>query len=96
MMQPQLIMLCWLLICHLGNLLDCGLTLYSISRGAEELNPIMNWLLQESHFLFASVKILVFAFAIDFLSKNKPETLKWVGLFYLWVLAWHLSQIFII
>tara|TARA_R110000824_G_scaffold186881_1_gene368110 strand:+ start:3696 stop:3986 length:291 start_codon:yes stop_codon:yes gene_type:complete len=93
MMDEKLRYLGWFLLAHLGNFLDGCLTLLAVSRGAEELNPFMAILIESSPFAFLAVKFILFAFAIDFISKFKPNYLKWVATMYLLVTAWHLSFI---
>ena len=91
MMDEKLRYLGWFLLAHLGNFLDACLTLFAVSRGAEELNPLMDTLISSSPFGFLAVKFIVFAFAVDLMSRLKPEFLKWVATMYLLVSAWHLS-----
>ena len=40
-------------------------------------------------------KFLLFAFAVDFMSRHKPQFLKWVAALYLTVSAWHLSFVLV-
>ena len=93
-MDKKKIYLVWLLLCHVGNYTDLSLTLYAISRGVEEANPIMAWLLSVSPFLFGAIKLVVFSFAIEFIAKRMPGALRWIALGYMLVTAWHLSFIF--
>jgi hypothetical protein len=95
MMDKKLRYLGWFLLAHLGNFLDGCLTTFAVSRGAQELNPLMAVLLDSSPFIFLSVKFVLFAFAIDFISKFKPDYLKLVATMYLLVTAWHLSFILV-
>ena len=90
-MDERLRYLGWFLLAHLGNFTDACLTLFAVSRGAVELNPIMAILIESSPFSFLLVKFLLFAFAVDFMSRHKPQFLKWVAGLYLSVSAWHLS-----
>ena len=94
-MDKKLRYLSWLLLAHLGNFLDACLTLFAVSRGAEELNPLMDALISYSPFSFLAVKFVVFAFAVDLMSRFRPQYLKWVATMYLMVLAWHLSFILV-
>lgn len=94
MMGEKKIFLVWLLLCHLGNYADLSLTLYAISRGVEEANPIMAWLLSVSPFLFGAIKLVVFSFAIEFIAKKMPKALRWIAIGYMLVTAWHLSFVF--
>ena len=94
-MDEKLRYLGWFLLAHLGNFTDACLTLFAVSRGAVELNPLMAVLISGSPFLFLLTKFLLFAFAVDFMSRHKPQFLKWVAALYLAVSAWHLSFILI-
>ena len=93
-MNKKALLLTWYLLCYFGNIADATLTLYAISHGVRELNPIMAWLLSISPFLFAVVKIIVFTLAIEFIAQRSPRLLKWVALFYMVVYCWHLSFVF--
>ena len=93
-MDKKALLLVWYLLCHFGNLADATLTLYAVSHGVREANPIMAWLLNISPFLFAVVKIIVFSLAIEFVAKRQQNFLKWIALFYMTVLSWHLSFVF--
>ena len=94
-MDKKLRYLSWLLLAHLGNFVDACLTLFAVSRGAVELNPLMAALIDYSPFGFLAVKFVLFAFAIDLMSKLRPNYLKWVANMYLLIAAWHLSFILI-
>jgi hypothetical protein len=93
-MNKKLILLVWLILCHLGNLADVGLTLYAIENGATELNPIMAWTLSISPLLFVITKFVLFGLAIDFLAQYSPNFLRWVAIIYMSVMAWHLNILF--
>ena len=95
MMDKELRYLGWFLLAHLGNFADACLTLYAVSRGAVELNPLMAVLIEYSPFAFLAVKFILFAFAVDLMSKLRPNYLKWVATMYLLIAAWHLSFILI-
>tara|TARA_R110002110_G_scaffold189725_1_gene397956 strand:+ start:541 stop:831 length:291 start_codon:yes stop_codon:yes gene_type:complete len=94
MMAKQINLLTWFVICHIGNLADALLTVHAINSGVEELNPLMAYLIDFSPMLFLLVKILLFALAIDLLARRRPTWLRWVGILYIAVVAWHLSFIF--
>ncbi len=94
-MDEKLRYLGWFLLAHLGNFADACLTLFAVSRGAVELNPLMAVLINGSPFLFLLTKFLLFAFAVDFMSRHKPQFLKWVAALYLTVSAWHLSFVLV-
>ena len=93
-MNKKLILLVWLILCHLGNFADVGLTLYAIQNGATELNPIMAWVISISPFLFIITKFVVFGLAIDFLARIAPNLLRWVAIIYMSIMAWHLNLLF--
>ena len=81
----------WLILCHVLNLLDATLTLYAVSRGVEEANPIMAWTLQVSPLFFVFVKFTVFSVAIDFLARTRPAYLLPVASLFGLVVAWHVG-----
>tara|TARA_B100000287_G_C20077253_1_gene560885 strand:+ start:199 stop:486 length:288 start_codon:yes stop_codon:yes gene_type:complete len=93
-MGKEAILLSWLLLCHFGNFADLSLTLYAIEHGVTEANPLMAWLLDISPFVFGAVKILAFSLAIELIAKKNPVLLKPIALFYMMVVAWHLSFVF--
>jgi hypothetical protein len=93
-MDKKAILLVWLILCHLGNTADVGLTLYAIQNGATELNPIMAWLISISPLLFVITKFIVFGLAIDLLAQHAPNLLRWVAIIYMSVMAWHLNLLF--
>ena len=95
MMDKKLRYLGWFLLAHIGNFTDACLTLYSVSRGAVELNPLMAILIDFSPFVFLAVKFILFAFAVDFVFKIRPNYLKWVANIYLLIAAWHLSFVLV-
>tara|TARA_R100000234_G_scaffold118970_1_gene100663 strand:- start:991 stop:1278 length:288 start_codon:yes stop_codon:yes gene_type:complete len=81
----------WLVLCHILNFLDAILTLYAVSKGVEEANPIMAWALEVSPLFFAVVKFTVFGVAIDFLSRKRPAYLIPVACLFGLVVAWHIT-----
>ena len=93
-MAKKINLLAWFIICHFGNITDALCTLYAVSKGVEELNPLMAWLISFSPTVFIAAKLLIFTFAIDILARRKPSWLRWVGILYLSVVIWHLSFIF--
>ena len=93
-MGKKAILLIWLLLCHLGNFADLALTLYAISHGVQEANPLMAYLLDMSPFLFGATKLLLFSLAMEYIAKRKPIILKPIALCYMLVTAWHLSFVF--
>ena len=95
-MDKKAILLIWLLLCHFGNIADLSLTLYAVSHGVQEANPLMAYLLDKSIFLFGATKIVLFSLAIEYIAKRRPAFLKPIALFYMLVMAWHLSFVFYI
>ena len=93
MMDNKLILLTWFLLAHLGNIADTCLTLFAVTHGAEELNPLMAMLLSFSPFAFAATKFVVFALALDFVARKRPSMLKWIAILYMFVASWHVSFI---
>ena len=93
-MAKKINLLACFIICHFGNIADALCTLYAVSKGVEELNPLMAWLISFSPTVFIATKLLIFTFAIDILARRRPSWLLWVGILYLSVVAWHLSFIF--
>lgn len=81
----------WYVISHLMNFCDAILTLYAVSNGIEEANPVMAWALSISPALFLSVKFFVFGCAVHFVALKRPALLMYVGLLFMTVLCWHVS-----
>lgn len=93
-MGEKAILLIWLLLCHFGNFADLALTLYAVAHDVQEANPLMAYLLDMSPFLFGTVKLILFSFAIDYIAKKQPRLIKPIALFYMIIIAWHLSFVF--
>ena len=93
-MAKKFNVLIWFFICHIANLLDAIFTLNAVSKGVEELNPLMAYLIDQSPFIFFVVKVLLFALAIDLLARRRPTWLRPVGYVYMLVLIWHISFFF--
>ena len=68
-MAKKINLLAWFIICHFGNIADALCTLYAVSKGVEELNPLMAWLISFSPTVFIATKLLIFTFAIDILAR---------------------------
>ena len=96
MMAKHFNLLVWFFICHIANLLDAIFMLNAVSKGVEELNPLMAYLIEQSPILFFVVKIVLFALAIDLLARRRPTWLRPVGYVYIMVLVWHLSFLFVV
>lgn len=95
-MDKKTILLVWLILCHVGNYADLGLTMYALANGIKEANPLMAMLYNISPFLFGTVKLLVFSLAIEFIARRLPGALKYIAIIYMTVTAWHLSFIFLL
>ena len=80
----------WLTVALIANYLDASFTLYAISLGVEEANPLMSWALEVSPHFFMVVKLSLFTCAAVFLSEKKPRLLPWVTMLYMSVVVWHL------
>ena len=96
MMAKEINLVVWFFICHIANLLDAIFTLNAVSKGVEELNPLMAFLIEQSPILFFVVKVVLFALAIDLLARRRPTWLRPVGYVYILVLIWHVSFLFVI
>ena len=81
----------WLIKCHVLNALDAALTLYAVSKGVEEANPVMAWTLAISPLLFVFVKFAVFTVAIHFLARNRPCCLPPIAALFGIVVLWHVG-----
>tara|TARA_R110002020_G_scaffold97596_4_gene232655 strand:+ start:181 stop:468 length:288 start_codon:yes stop_codon:yes gene_type:complete len=95
-MGKDKIALVWLMSCQFCNFLDASFTLYVVSRGVEEANPVMAWAINVSPLFFIIVKLALFTVAIDFIARHRPLLLKWVAILLMSVVAWHLNFIFIL
>jgi hypothetical protein len=71
------------------NLFDTGATLFILDNGGTEVNPFMDYLIQVSPWLFVTVKIVVFAFAIIVMARLSPRYVKWVVRWYSLLAMWH-------
>mgnify|MGYP001158308420 CR=1 FL=1 len=80
----------WLVIALIANYLDATFTLYAISLGVEEANPVMAWALEISPMFFMALKLGLFTCAAVFISEKRPGLLPWVTMLYMSVVAWHL------
>jgi len=78
-------------LCHFLNVADALLTLYAISEGVDEANPVMAWAISVHPIFFVLLKIIVFSVAIEFIAKKKPEYLSFFGALFSAVIIWHLS-----
>ena len=76
------------IVAMLLNLFDVCATLFMVSNGATEVNPIMAHTLEEGPVFFVTIKVVLFTFAIILIVKRSPSLLTWVvggyGLLALW------------
>ena len=86
--------LVWLLMCQSCNFVDVIFTLYAVSRGVEEANPIMAWAISVSPLFFIILKLALFTVAIDFIAIKQPWLLKWIAVLLISVVVWHMNFIF--
>tara|TARA_R110000824_G_scaffold195992_1_gene378944 strand:+ start:2817 stop:3143 length:327 start_codon:yes stop_codon:yes gene_type:complete len=71
------------------NLFDAGATLFILDKGGTEVNPLMDYLINVSPWLFVTVKVVVFAFAIIVMARLSPRYVKWVVRGYSLLAMWH-------
>ena len=90
-MKSETLKLAWFLIAYIFNFGDAIFTMYAVSRGATELNPIMAWALNVDPVFFMCVKVLVFAIALEYIVRRAPKLLIFTAALYTLVMGWHLS-----
>ena len=83
----------------LFNILDGVLTIDAIKKGAEELNPIMRFLLEIDYSLFLFIKITLISFCLFIFWKYREKTLAQVGIIfsfciYFFLTIYHLFMIY--
>jgi len=93
-MGKEKLALAWLLICQFCNFADAVFTLYAVSKGVKEANPVMAWAIEVSPLFFATIKLVVFTLAIDYIASRRPSMLRWIALLLICVVAWHISFVF--
>tara|TARA_R100000234_G_C4995545_1_gene177698 strand:- start:459 stop:746 length:288 start_codon:yes stop_codon:yes gene_type:complete len=93
-MGKEKLALAWLLICQFCNFADAFFTLYAVSKGVKEANPVMAWAIETSPLFFAITKLVVFTLAIDYIASRRPWVLRYVALLLMCVVAWHISFVF--
>tara|TARA_R100001129_G_C5173376_1_gene205517 strand:- start:236 stop:526 length:291 start_codon:yes stop_codon:yes gene_type:complete len=76
------------IVATLLNLFDTCATLFMISKGATEVNPVMAHALEIGPEFFVAIKIVLFTFAIILIARRSPALLNWIvggyGLLALW------------
>ena len=90
-MKSETLKLAWFLISYIFNFGDAMFTMYAVSRGATELNPIMAWALNVDPIFFMCVKVLVFAIALEYIVRKAPKVLIFTAILYTLVMGYHLS-----
>ena len=71
------------------NIFDAAATLFILSKGGVEVNPVMAVVIDISPWLFVIVKLVVFTFAIIMLAKHRSRWLKWIAGAYGLLAIWH-------
>ena len=84
----------WFAAFVLVNLLDAGLTLYALSRGGTEANPLIRALMRHVHpaLVLAATKGAYIVAVGAFLPAVAPW-LPWLTAFFVAVCAWNVVQI---
>ena len=77
------------IVAMLLNLFDVCATLFMVSNGATEVNPIMAHALEIGPAFFVAIKIILFTFAIIIMAKRSPSLLVWVVRGYGLLALWH-------
>ena len=90
-MKSETLRLAWFLIAYIFNFADAIFTMYAISKGATELNPVMAAVLEIDPIFFLCVKVLVFALALEYIVRKAPKLLIYTAILYTFVTGWHLS-----
>jgi hypothetical protein len=90
-MKSETLKLAWFLIAYIFNFGDAIFTMYAISMGATELNPVMAYALDIDPVFFLCVKVLVFALALEYIVRRAPRLLIYTAILYTFVMGWHLS-----
>ena len=91
MAKNEILTLAWILISYLFNFADAIFTMYVVSKGAVELNPIMAAALNISPTFFMCVKFIIFALALEVIVRRAPKMLMFTAVLYTFVMGWHLS-----
>jgi len=77
------------IIAMMLNLFDAGATLFILSQGGTEVNPVMAYAIEVSPWFFVSIKIILFGLAIYLIAKRAPHHLKWILFLYGALAMWH-------
>ena len=88
-MDNKQIQMVWLALCYLFNFIDATMTLIVVSKGVEEANPVMAYLLSFGPAFFIITKFIVFALAVDFIARRIPKILPLIGILFMMVVCWH-------
>lgn len=71
------------------NLFDAWATLFIISKGGIEINPVMAYAIEVGPWFFVTVKVVLFTLAIIIMVRRIPKFLKWVVGWYGLLALWH-------
>ena len=84
----------WFAAFVLVNLLDAGLTLYALSRGGTEANPLLGALMRRVHpaLVLAATKG-AYIVAVGVMLAQIAPWLPWMTAFFVAVCAWNVVQI---
>jgi len=87
-----------LLLLHVLNFFDGLLTLYAVSLGVIEVNPVMRLALSAGPFGFLAVKVGIVLICLHFLDKqlkgSKRKIFTVLLVIYTAVIAWHVFGVF--
>jgi len=90
-MKDETKKLAWFLIAYIFNFVDTIFTMYAISGGATELNPVMAIALDVNPFFFMCVKFIAFALVLELIVRYAPKVLIIAAVTYTFVMGWHLA-----
>ena len=71
------------------NIFDAAATLFILDKGGSEVNPLMDYLIDASPWLFVGVKVTIFNLAVLLMAKWRASHIKWVVTFYGLLACWH-------
>ena len=75
---------------HCLNFFDALCTLFVVSLGVPEANPVMAWLIESSPAMFVLVKFIVLTYAVELLRKLSPNMLTLALALFMGVATWHI------
>jgi|10_taG_2_1085330.scaffolds.fasta_scaffold05869_10 hypothetical protein len=93
-MEEEIRNLIWMSVALLCNFLDALFTLYAVSVGVEEANPIMQFAIQAGPGFFIMFKFILFGYAINFLAQRSPGLLLPTALIYMSIICWQIYGYF--